>query len=484
MFECHGQVSSCCVACCGAGESESDEEGLPSSYRSRDRAKKKDASEAAEEAEDAAGTESALLSANMDGVSGEASPGDGIPASASGAAGVTSQWRPAPSGSGAIDPVLVTHDGASSSSLVTHPVAAAEHIPAAGASPRDLRAAGLAAAAVADSGPAQQQQQQDAGLGPEATGDFRAELQERALARAAARAEAARSIYAPDSPVLGGPQTAVAAAVAARSARPPAVWGTANYRRLWDMAVALGEQQVQERQELDEIAEGRQEQGQSERLQGLGAEASAGMPAGASSLLTYAAPQPLSVPGGASTSSAVPGLEDVAQGGPQAGAGARAEAGTSAVELGAAGVALAPETTGGADRRTRTRQSLASNSVASLDDSVMGWAGGRSAQLAAPGAGGLAAPGGLGRHLIARGRLSAESTGSVDLDSARANTDRAAAMQVRLRSAVRLKGRSVVAGIRWCGVVAWPALSDAGRVGSVAEPSWWLAGNYAVQVIC
>lgn len=470
-------VTSCCVACCGAGESESDEEGLPSSYRSRDRKNKKDtasgsasaAATSAEEAEEAAGTESALLSADMDEISGELSAGDGTAASASAAtAHVTADERPAPSGS----------------SLETHLTAAAEHIPAAGASPRDLRAAGLAAAAVADSGPAQQQQQQqDVGMGFEATGDFRAELRERALARAAARAEAARSIYAPDSPVLGGPQAAVAAAAAARSARPPAVWGTANYRRLWDMAVALGEQQVQERQELDGSVEGQQEQGQSEGLQGLGAEA--GVPAGASSLLTYAAPQPLSVPGGASTSSAVLGLEDVAGEGPQAGAGARAEAGTSAVELGAAGVALAPETAGGDDRRTRTRQSLASNSVASLDDSVMGWAGGRSAPLAAPGAGGLAAPGGLGRHLIARGRLSAESTGSVDLDSARANTDRAAAMQVRLRSAVRLKGRSVVAGIRWCGVVAWlAALSDAGRVGSVAEPLWWLAGSYAVQVIC
>lgn len=80
--------------------------------------------------------------------------------------------------------------------------------------------------------------------------DFVAELQQRAIERAAARAEAA--LVLGDTGAGGGgdatsPRSAEAAA-AARGKPPPQVWGTANYRRLWDLAMQVGEQQEREAQ--------------------------------------------------------------------------------------------------------------------------------------------------------------------------------------------------------------------------------------------
>ncbi|GAX76669.1 hypothetical protein CEUSTIGMA_g4115.t1 [Chlamydomonas eustigma] len=109
--------------------------------------------------------------------------------------------------------------------------------------------------------------------------DFNTQLQNRAIARAAARAEAAMSIYESQagtegistlgaasiadiegylgsgnalvsaSPVAAAAAAAAAAARSARPAsRPPKVWGTSDYRRLWQMAVEVGEQQEQQQQ--------------------------------------------------------------------------------------------------------------------------------------------------------------------------------------------------------------------------------------------
>ena len=99
------------------------------------------------------------------------------------------------------------------------------------------------------------------------TQDFKAELHERAIARATARAEAAASMFdsgsgsqgldlssdlgAPSIFALGGlgsVATSAARAASARSDRPhsartPKVWGTTDYRRLWQMAVEVGEHQ-------------------------------------------------------------------------------------------------------------------------------------------------------------------------------------------------------------------------------------------------
>eukprot|EP00798_Chlamydomonas_sp_ICE-L_P001754 gene1754-33165_t len=71
--------------------------------------------------------------------------------------------------------------------------------------------------------------------------EFKSELQQRAVARAAARAETA-AVLQPGS----GEVNASARSVHAPVGRNPPVWGSARYRQLWDMAVRVGEQQERE----------------------------------------------------------------------------------------------------------------------------------------------------------------------------------------------------------------------------------------------
>lgn len=142
--------------------------------------------------------------------------------------------------------------------------------------------------------------------------DFRSELRDRANARAGARAEATASTLDGESPAAqgrfsntyrqqlqqeqqqerlaggnGGPYAhdLDASEIATEDSMPrtiagpegrfapfviPRVWGTPNYRRLWDMAVAAGEgQQLQQEQEEEEERNSRELLAESEAAEGV-----------------------------------------------------------------------------------------------------------------------------------------------------------------------------------------------------------------------
>jgi hypothetical protein len=215
--------------------------------------------------------------------------------------------------------------------------------------------------------------------------DFKAELRERALARAAARMQAASSPNAAAavgglagaldgteaallSPSLGQRPSSAATgpergAGGTRPGRPPL--GSAAYRRLWEMAVALGEQQ--EAEQLEEAGDG----GAPGAVAAAGGDqGDAGHPPGSNSLLRYSAP--VTAPARAASASipaaAAPGASSTTAGG----AGTDDEAASvtdSAMGWGgrAHGVILSGELARG-EGPERLRQT-------SIDDSAGGLAG-------------------------------------------------------------------------------------------------------------
>ena len=211
-----------------AGESESDEEDLPPSYRNKNKQKKGKKAE-----------EQPAAAAAAEEEEGTSDPGTAGPSSEPGAAGRSNTCA----SSSDPDAAVVAEEGES----VGIPDAPEGHASA---------------------------------IPPTPPPDFKAELEGRAIARAAARAEAADALYTEAASPVGpsggaGGSSGASAALAAgagedreavaealvraagrpSSARAPKVWGTAAYRQLWKMAVQAGEEQAAQ-QEGEEEEEG------------------------------------------------------------------------------------------------------------------------------------------------------------------------------------------------------------------------------------
>ncbi|KAG2453060.1 hypothetical protein HYH02_002393 [Chlamydomonas schloesseri] len=309
------------------GESESDEEGLPALYRRR--GKKKDQAAAGAGAADQgpdADSQGAAGAAAGQPEEPAAAPAEPDAPSSSAAEGATAQANGTAAEAGATA-------AATGSSMLSQPApgslivklenelremvavaggpessAAAAAAPADGGAAQSLLHASLARlhANVSNmASPTQLQALQElghrelAGMAPPAAmpasqADFRDELRERAIARAAARAELASTMAAEsESSALaaaagslglegsGGGAGAGARGAAHLPRGSRSVWRTPDYQRLWNMALQVGE--VQEQQQ----AQG--QEGAGSPVAAAGDAAAAGSSAG---LLQYGAPQP------------------------------------------------------------------------------------------------------------------------------------------------------------------------------------------------
>ncbi|KAG2437441.1 hypothetical protein HXX76_006091 [Chlamydomonas incerta] len=327
------------------GESESDEEGLPALYRRR--GKKKDQAAAGADAADqgqagdsqgAAGAAGELHAQEPEAGAASSSPAVGAAAQANGAvaaaaaagadAGPTVLSQPAPGSlivnlenelremvavaggpEGSAAAAAAPADGGAAQSLLHASLARLHANVSNMASPTQLQALQelgqreLAGAAAPLSPPPPAM--------PASQADFRDELRERAIARAAARAELASTMAAEsESSALAAAAGSLgleggaggAAAGARGAAHMPrgsrSVWRTPDYQRLWNMALQVGEVQEQQAQ-----SQGPEEAGAAvpagaaaAASASAGAAAVAGMAAG---LLQYGAPQPAAAGPGA-----------------------------------------------------------------------------------------------------------------------------------------------------------------------------------------